>query len=460
MIAAPPPKKREVIAFAFQHPETGKVNEKQNRFYDTVMKAVGKLNPFRYLFYGGGIRGGKTYVCLFILVVLARLFPRSRWHVFRSDFPELEDTTIPSMEKLIGTEGKDFIWKRKSSNYHVLFSNGSKIFFKSENLAKDPELKWMLGLETNGIFLEQMEGLSTKLFERSIERVGSWYIKPSMPPPLILGTFNPTDTWVKKKIYDPYKNNSLPHEYYFEEALPGDNPYVTEDQWKNWENLDPISRAQLIEGIWRFLQDAKLFAYSFDRKKHVVDVETPEGKAYMTPKKTLPLKTIWDFNVDPITCLVAQNDGLRWCKIYAEYRLRNSDIFELTQRVRNDWGDYYIVATGDASGRNRSALTRGNRTYVKTIQKQLGLSAKQMQFPTKNPSVRNTRILLNSILHKHPEFKIASSCLYTIEDMETVKVDEKGDIDKKKDAAKTHLLDNVRYLVWNYMRKFINLIRS
>lgn len=451
-----PPK--EIIAFAFRHPETGKVNVPQCNFHDTVSVTVAnpKEHKKRFFFYGGAIRGGKTYVCLFIFIQLAKLFPGSRWHVFRSDFPELEDTTIPSMQKLLGNEGAEFTWHRKSSNYHVRFANGSKIFFKSENLMKDADLNWMLGLETNGIMLEQMEGLSEKLFQRAIERLGSWYI-PTMPIPILLGTFNPTDTWVKKKIYDPYRDGTLPEAWHFQEALPDNNPFVTAEQWANWDNLDPISRAQLIEGIWRFMNDAKLFAYSFDQKKHVVDVNTPEGKELMTAKKGLPVKLIFDFNVDPMTCLVAQNDGLKWVKILAEYRLRNSDIFELCARVKSDWGDYYCVATGDASGRQRQAITRGKRTYIYTIQRLLKLSPRQMQFPMSNPSVSNTRMVLNSLLHRHPDFKISSECQYTIDDLATVKVNDKGEIDKKKDALKTHLLDNVRYLVWNYLRKFINI---
>lgn len=419
------------------------------------MLAIARQNAMRYLFYGGAIRGGKTFVCLFIILTLAQIFPKSRWHIFRSDFPELEDTTIPSMEKLIGTEeGDDFVWKRKSSNYHVVLANGSKIFFKSENLMKDPELKWMLGLETNGIFLEQMEGLSEKLFSRAIERVGSWII-PNMPPPLIFGTFNPTNNWVKQKIYDKWVDGELPEGWYFEEALPTDNPYVTEDQWKNWENLDPISRAQLIEAIWKFLEDVKLFAYSFDKKKTVVDVLTEEGLRYMTPDARLPVYAIFDFNFDPITCIIAQRNGMAWAKILKEYRLRNSNIFELCERVYNDWADYFIVATGDASGRQRSALVRGTRTYIKTIQRLLKLSNRQMQFPKSNPSVKNTRIVMNSLFFKHPEFKISSECQHLIADLEGVKVDDKGVIDKKKDTLKSHFLDNLRYFMWNYFRKFI-----
>lgn len=448
-------KTREVVSFAFKHPETGKVNEKQCQFHDTVMRAVVKQIRKNFFFYGGAIRGGKTFVCLFILVTLARLFPRSRWHVFRSSFPELEDTSIPSMEKLIGTQGEDFRWIRKPSNYHIRFKNGSKIFFKSEKLEDDKELNWMLGLETNGILLEQMEGLSEKLFNRAIERIGSWYIDP-MPPPFIFGTFNPTNTWVKPLIYDRWRNDELPETWEFVQALPDDNPYVTPEQWENWENLDPISKAQLIAGIWKFLTDAKLFAYAFNAKKTVVDVMKPEGAALMTPDKRLPMKIIFDFNVDPITAIAAQNNGLEWCKVYKEYRLRNSDIFELCQQIGSDWSkDYQIVASGDASGRARSAITKGNRTAIQTIQKLLRLGPRQMQFPISNPSVKNTRTLMNSIFHNMKHFYISSACLFLIDDLEQVKVNDKGEIDKTKDAKKTHLLDTLRYLMWNYLKKFI-----
>jgi len=260
---------------------------------------------------------------------------------------------------------------------------------------------------------------------------------------------------VKDKIYDPYVLGKLPEMMDFTEALPKDNPYVTAEQWANWENLDPISRAQMIEGIWRFLQDVKLFAYSFTKEKHVVDVETEEGARFMQPLKSLPLYAIFDFNVDPITCLIAQRYKMDWGKVIAEYRLRNSDIFALTKQVLEDWGDFFLVATGDASGRARTAITKGNRSYVKIIKEELQLSSRQVQFPRSNPSVRNTRILMNSLFHKHGNFWISSACPFLIDDLRTVKVNEKGEIDKSKDARKTHLLDDLRYFMWNYFRQFV-----
>ncbi len=444
---------KELISYQYK-------NEKQNYFNDIVLECVIlQQQAYRHFFYGGAIRGGKTYVCLWIFVQLARAYPGSRWHVIREDNPALESTTIPSLEKMIGKVGNDFKWIRSSGNKHVAFANGSKIFFKSENIRQDPTLNEFLGLETNGILLEQMEGLTETLYKMAIQRIGSWYIDP-MPAPLLLGTFNPTPLWPKKIIYDRFIKNELPDNVLFVEALPEDNPFVTPEQFKNWDNLDEQSFNQMIKGIWRFLGEGNIWAYSFRPEKHVIDILTPEGAALMAIDKRLPLYLIFDFNVDPITCLVAQRYQMEWGKIIKEYRLRNSDIFELLERIKVDYPDAFFIVTGDASGRNRTAITRGNKSFVQIIKTELNLSERQVQFPSANTSVSNTRIVVNSVLSKHKKFYISSACNFLIDDLMTIKTDGSGGIlDKKKEekSQKTHLLDNLRYFLWNYFRKFVNL---
>jgi hypothetical protein len=433
-------------------------NEKQNFFYDTVMKAVGGLLPYRHFFYGGAIRGGKTYVCLYILIQLCKYFPGSRWHVVRESMPKLESTAIISMEKLIGTTGDYFKWKRKAGNYHVAFNNGSKIFFISESLQSDKDLNKFLGLETNGVLLEQMEELSEALIKRIIERLGSWYITP-MPIPILMGTVNPTRSWPKQYVYERNLEGLLKANEIYVDALPDDNPFVTAEQWENWKNLDDLSYNQMIGGSWDFPADGNLFAYKFNKKYHVLDITKPENEEFFKIDKRLPVKLIFDFNVDPITCLVCQNEGMKWGKIIDEYRLRNSDIFELLERVNEDYGQYFLVVSGDASGRNRTAITRGNKSYVIIIKEFFNLSEQQLHFPKENPSVRNTRVLMNSVFNKHGNFFISSKCMWLIKDLETVKTDDKGEIEKKtsgKGKLLTHLLDNCRYFLWNYFKSFIN----
>ena len=195
-------------------------NPKQRAFAKAVFDACNGDNQYRYFFYGGAVRGGKTSVALVTIHILARRYPGSRWHIIRDSFANLEATTIPSYEKFF-PESSDFVehYKRAKENYHVKLTNGSKIFFKSEMISHDPLLSWMDGLETNGIFLEQVDGLTEPVWNKSIERVGSWYIDP-MPPPVILATFNPTQNWVRDKIHEKYKKGYLKGPYYYIQALP------------------------------------------------------------------------------------------------------------------------------------------------------------------------------------------------------------------------------------------------
>jgi hypothetical protein len=455
-----PAKRGEIRVFEFK-------NVKQNEFYDLVMKCVARLPGFdyRYFFYGGAIRGGKTYVCLFILWILAQVFPGSRWYVIREDNPALESTSIPSMEKLIGKSGPDFRWIRSRGDIQIVLTNGSRIFFKSENLIRDPELKEFLGLEMNGCLMEQMEALSERAYNRIRERLGSWYIDP-MPIPLLLGTFNPSPTWIKKAIYDKHMKDELLSPFMYMPALPNDNPFVTQDQWDNWSTLDPESINVMIKGMWSFKQDGNIFAYAFREDFHIVPDKIQDAKGVLIPNpemqlnRGLPVYCIFDFNVDPMTCLIAQKEGIVWGKVIAEYRIRNSDIFEVTERIQTDLINqgFYIICTGDASGRNRAGQTKGAKSYVDIIRAELRLSDRQMQFPLDNPSVKNTRVVLNSVLHNHKNFKISSACIWLIDDLLTVKTDSHGDIDKKKlDKLKTHLLDNLRYFLWNYFRTFVKV---
>jgi hypothetical protein len=161
-------------------------------------------------------------------------------------------------------------------------------------------------------------------------------------------------------------------------------------------------------------------------------------------------------NVDPITCLVKQTDFKNWIRYHKEYRLENSNIYELCARIREDFEGYYFYVTGDASGMNSSAMVRDNLNYYMIIMQELKLQKTQMKVPSANPLISNNRPLVNSVLEKFPSvvFDI-DGCKYTIEDLIYCEVDRNGDIDKKKDKHKTHLLDCFRYDINTWHSDFV-----
>ena len=78
------------------------VGEKANKKQIEFIRAVFDKRRIETTYaYGGAVRGGKTFVILYCLHLLARNYPNSKWVVVREDLPALKTTTIPSFNKLI-----------------------------------------------------------------------------------------------------------------------------------------------------------------------------------------------------------------------------------------------------------------------------------------------------------------------------------------------------------------------
>lgn len=419
-------------------------NEKQYQFFIEIMKACAGYNQFRKFGYGGAIRGGKTFVCLGSLIRLANKYEGSKWHIIREDFPVLQGTTIPSFEKII-RGSSNWKWNRDKSNFFAYNKKDSKIFFKGENLKQDPELNDLLGLETNGVFLEQLEQLSKLLWDISLSRCGSWYIDP-MPPALMLTTLNPTQKWPKQFIHEAYLKRELPEDFYYLTALPSDNPFVTADQWSAWATMDERYQKQFIEGDWtNFDESDNRFAYCYNKQTHVAKTQLDRSReVYLS----------FDFNHDPITCSVFQhyND---WIYGIEQIKLGNSNIYALCDYIISKYAGCMFMVTGDATGQATSALVKDNVNYYTIIKSKLDLGIKQLKVPTINPTLEENRVLVNYILHN---LKIAidpDNCKGLIYDLEHARVLPDGSLDKTNRRDPTQQLDALdclRYYLNTFFR--------
>jgi hypothetical protein len=409
-------------------------NPKQFNYFTEVVKSCNGLNNYRKFAYGGAIRGGKTFITLGILIYLSNRYEGSKWHTIRQDFPALQGTTIPSFEKII-KGSSNWKWNRDKANYFAYNKKDSKIFFKGENFKQDPELNDFLGLETNGIFWEQLEEINEKSWQIGGSRCGSWYLDP-MPPAFMFTTFNPTQKWPKKEIYLKWVNGELPADFFFQHALPDDNAFVTQDQWNAWGSMDERYQKQFIGGDWtNFDETDNLFCYSYSESKHM-------GEPVYNPNQELLLS--FDFNVDPTTCLVAQiYDG--WLYGLEQIALENSDIYKLCGYIKANYGNKMYKVTGDASGNNRSATTRDNLTAYQIIKGELELGWPQIKVPTANPRLEDNRVLVNAVLHRFNVLLHKTKCKKLKTDIENVRVLPDGSIDKS-DKSLTHALDCFRYL--------------
>ena len=429
-------------------------NENQKRFADEVFRAAAGMSDKRFFAYGGAVRGGKTSVVLFLLMMLAKRYAESRWHIVRKDLPVLKATTIPSFEKFMP---KGVTINRDPGNFHAVFPNGSQIFFKPENVTGDPELKDFLGLETNGIFIEQAEEASEILWQKAMERAGSWYIDP-MPPALTFLTFNPTAEWPKTVFYDPYKANTLPERFFYQPALPHDNPFVTDDQWAAWGQMDSRTYAAMIDGDWDAIHNDEGRAFwTFEKLRHTSDVPfLPE----------IPVAHLsFDQNVLPyITMLAAQcrykDDGVLQIRVFKEYCLKHprNKTQALCEEFLKDWGGEVtsVYIYGDASGNKRDTRQALSDYDIAMNALRSKVSNKANRVQRSNPEVRKAVLFMNALFEgKIPgaELVIDRGCLETVKDLLYIKEDANGGKVKQKKTENGvtfeelgHTSDSLTYL--------------
>lgn len=424
-------------------------NVKQQEFIKVALQCASGDLPYRFLFYGGAVRGGKTSVAMQLAIMFSQFYPKTIGTILRKDLAVLEATTKRSFFKFCPRE---IIHKTNELKKTVEFKNGSMIRFMGENYHRDKNATKFLGLEGNYYILDQAEEFQEQTFDYIIQRCGSERTQSAKEmKPLIICTFNPTFTWVKNRIYDKYVAGELKPPYYFLPALPTDNKFVTPDQFEVWKQMDEISYRRFIEGDWEAMDTTGRVAYAFSISKHVSHAAKID--------KSKPIYLSFDFNVNPITCIVAQH-GEGWIHICKEYALPNSNIYELCRLIKKDYPNAHFIVTGDAAGRQRSALTDGNYTYISVIRTQLQISQIQSRFPTHNPPVEGSAVVLNTLFERYPKFYINPACKELIADLMSVKWKEqntdKPSIDKS-DTKRTHLLDCLRYYVSTFHPKVVKM---
>jgi hypothetical protein len=421
-------------------------NQKQVKFLEAITS-----DEYQFMAYGGAIRGGKSFVVLFAIHCLCMTFPGSRWAVIRVSLPVLKKTTIPSFNKLIKTR---LYGKWNHSDHIFTYHNGSQIIFMPESISQDPQLNNFLGLEVNGFFLEQAEELSQLMWEKALERTGSWYLD-KMPKGFIFLTFNPTQNWVKKLFYEPWKDGRLEENFYFLEAKADDNHDVTEDQWKQWGKMAERYRLQFVSGDWTdFADKNNLWAFAFERSKHVCKAED-----FPELDRSQLLYLSFDFNRNPICCSVIQHiDGVVY--VHETIKLGNSDIYALCDYILTKYQDYMYMITGDASGKNSSALVQDGLNYYTVIRQKLVVGDAQLSIPLANPSLAENQVLVNSLLSNYSIQIHEDAAAHLIYDLANVRMNADGTIvkaNREDPTQQADALDTFRYWCNMFMGDFLRM---
>ena len=241
---------------------------KQEEFINAVLSG-----DYSFVLFGGAIRGGKTFSLLALFLLLCRIFPGSRWALVRKDLPTIKRNLYPSWDKIKPTH---FIEKHNNETHTVTFKNGSQIIFYPENYAQDKNLDRWKGLEVNGFGFEEINECQQVSLFKAFERAGS-YVVPGLkvqPKPIVVGTCNPTQGWVKEMVYTPWKQGTLKKSWHYIQSRIHDNLPLLKAQPDYLpslkENLNTYEFLVYVEGDWDVqLKTGGEFLGKFELSDHV-----------------------------------------------------------------------------------------------------------------------------------------------------------------------------------------------
>lgn len=393
---------------------------------EEAMDAIAS-EKFRFILFGGAMGGGKTFWGLSALLIMCEIFPKSRWCVIREDLEKIRTTTIPSFKKLNASG------KLRESPYEYTHHNGSVILFKGENFDNDKELQWLKGLEVNGFLFEEINECQEDTLDISFGRAGRWECTPR-PSPIILATCNPSNNWVKTRVYDRWKNGTLPENWLYIPSKITDNPYLTEEYKENLLNMPRFKYMVFVEGDWEVQLKIGGEAYKcFELDQHVRKVE-------YNPK--LPLHISWDDNVNPyLPCGIFQVILHKLDeKVILKELVMIDEIAGVTpsntvKAVCNEFIRKFpahnagLFVYGDATAEKDDTKLEKGMSFFRLIQQYLAQYRPTLRITPSNPSVKMRLDWINTVFEKETgnvRFTIGENCKKTINDLILVKEDENG----------------------------------
>lgn len=261
--------------------------------------------------------------------------------------------------------------------------------------------------------------------------------------------------WIKTKFCDtdsPYFNDTTVLRFtYKDNTNQVGESFLTTDDVKALEDLKKIDENQYniyVLAQWGIDNKEGKFCWAFDSSQIKPTFHDPERITWAT----------FDFNVNPMTCTVCQIlPELQTLRAIECFKLSNSDIYTMCDRLKAAYPTALWTVTGDASGNNRSTLARDEMTAYKVIAASLGLMNSQIKVPSQNPPLDENKLLVNAV-HKNWNIEIDPiKCAPLIYDLQYVEIDERGKILKgeSRNGSQSNnnqkkfadFLDNWRYII-------------
>lgn len=223
-----------------------------------------------YLLFGGGAGGGKSWFgCEWLLTNCYR-YPGTRWFIGRKERSRLYNTTFVTWKKVCAFHKipqSDWVLNQQLNYIEFVAGDAKGSRIDLIDLAyqpSDPDYQRFGSLECTGGWIEEGGEVDFLAYDVLKTRIGrQMNVEYGLVPAKMLITCNPTQNWLYRIFYKPWKKGLLPRNLAFIQSLYKDNPY-TRDVYEVQLNsiTDDTMRARLRDGKWEYTDDdLKLMSY-------------------------------------------------------------------------------------------------------------------------------------------------------------------------------------------------------
>lgn len=403
---------------------------------------LGELNPkqklfcqarTRYVGYGGARGGGKSHVLRIKAFGGALTYPGIRILIVRREYPELEQTMILPMRKLIPQEVAVY----NGSMHMFFFANGSTIKFGHYGTSDDDEYQ---GQEYDWIFMDE----ATQFTESQFRTLGACLRGATNIPRRMYLTCNPGGIghlWVKRLFVSrQYRDGETAEDYTFIHATVDDNPQLLAASPEYVQMLDLLP--DNVRNAWRFGDWDALsgsFFPEFTKKTHVKE------PFWRIPAEWRKYRA-FDYGLDMFACLWIAVDFDGRCYVYRELQQSGvivSEAAKLMLDATPPWEHIeFTIAPPDMwnrqkdSGRSMAELFMENGVGIirgSNNRVQGWMAVKELLKPLSRPQDR-------------PGLLVTSNCQALISHIAAIQHDEKNPSDCAVQPHEiTHICDAIRY---------------
>ena len=392
----------------------------------------------RFKGFSGPIGSGKSAALCQEAIRLTYVNPGRTGLIGAPTYPMLRDSTLAALLETLGDNGVPYDLN-KADNVLTMKDTGSRILLRAVD-----EFERLRGTNLAWFGLDEL----TYTREGAWLRLEGRLRDPRATTRCGFAVWTPKGfDWVYRKFIENRRTG-----YEAIQAKPFENRFLLEPTPDFYarlrESYDEHFYRQEVLGDYLNVSGGLVY-HAFDNAKNL---------RVMKVEQALPLVWALDFNVDPMSSVVAQVNRSSEVSVLDEISLRRATTEQACEEFEKRFGLPLagVIVYGDASG---AAMNTTGYSDYQVIRNYFGVRRATVSYrvPKANPPVRDRVALMNARLcnaRGDVQLFIDPKCKELIADFEQVSYQEQStQIDKDKDRRRTHLSDALGYLIWQEDRK-------